>query len=60
MHGILTRFDTAIAVAFKDDDVRNVRAMIMGPHETPYEFGFFEVCSLNEKYSAASGLTPGL
>lgn len=33
----------AIAVACKDIDVRNVRAIILGPHETPYEFGFFEV-----------------
>ncbi|KAG6041577.1 hypothetical protein E4U41_003473 [Claviceps citrina] len=35
--------DLAIAVACRDIDVRNVRALIMGPHETPYEFGFFEV-----------------
>ncbi|KAI0459413.1 ubiquitin-conjugating enzyme/RWD-like protein [Xylaria acuta] len=28
--------------AFRDRDVRNVKAMIIGPHETPYEFGFFE------------------
>lgn len=34
----------AIAVACRDIDVRNVKALIMGPHETPYEFGFFEVC----------------
>ncbi|KAG5929905.1 hypothetical protein E4U42_003966 [Claviceps africana] len=34
--------DFAIAVACRDVDVRNVRAIIMGPHETPYEFGFFE------------------
>ncbi|KAG5937952.1 hypothetical protein E4U60_001601 [Claviceps pazoutovae] len=34
--------DLAIAVACRDIDVRNVRAIIMGPHETPYEFGFFE------------------
>ncbi|KAG6015567.1 hypothetical protein E4U54_003358 [Claviceps lovelessii] len=34
--------DFAIAVACRDIDVRNVRAIIMGPHETPYEFGFFE------------------
>lgn len=34
----------AIAVACRDIDVRNVRALVMGPHETPYEFGFFEVC----------------
>ncbi|KAK2589843.1 hypothetical protein QQS21_012481 [Conoideocrella luteorostrata] len=34
--------DLAIAVACRDIDVRNVKALIMGPHETPYEFGFFE------------------
>ncbi|EQL02927.1 hypothetical protein G6O67_002471 [Ophiocordyceps sinensis] len=34
--------DLAIAVACRDIDVRNVRALIIGPHETPYEFGFFE------------------
>ncbi|RFN51601.1 hypothetical protein FIE12Z_4075 [Fusarium flagelliforme] len=35
--------DLSIAVACRDVDVRNVKALIMGPHETPYEFGFFEV-----------------
>ncbi|KKA26731.1 hypothetical protein TD95_000871, partial [Thielaviopsis punctulata] len=35
-----------LAVACKDVDVRTLRAIIIGPHETPYEFGFFEVCSL--------------
>ncbi|TQV95707.1 hypothetical protein V2A60_000890 [Cordyceps javanica] len=34
--------DLAIAVACRDVDVRNVKALIIGPHETPYEFGFFE------------------
>ncbi|KAK5987311.1 Ubiquitin-conjugating enzyme E2 Z [Cladobotryum mycophilum] len=34
--------DLSIAVACRDIDVRNVKAMVMGPHETPYEFGFFE------------------
>lgn len=33
----------ALAVACRDIDVRNVKALIIGPHETPYEFGFFEV-----------------
>lgn len=23
--------------------MRNVRALVLGPHETPYQFGFFEV-----------------
>ncbi|KAM5356177.1 hypothetical protein ACJ41O_002823 [Fusarium nematophilum] len=35
-------FDLSLAVACRDIDVRNVKALIMGPHETPYEFGFFE------------------
>ncbi|KAF2836245.1 ubiquitin-conjugating enzyme E2Z [Patellaria atrata CBS 101060] len=34
--------DLSLAVAFKDTNVRNVRALIIGPPETPYEFGFFE------------------
>ena len=34
---------TAIAVACRDVDVRNVKAMIVGPPDTPYEFGFFDV-----------------
>ena len=33
----------ALAVAVQDIDVRNLKALIIGPHETPYEFGFFEV-----------------
>ena len=33
----------AIAVACRDIDVRNVKALVVGPHETPYEFGFYEV-----------------
>lgn len=37
---------TALAVACRDIDVRNVKALIIGPHETPYEFGFFEVSVL--------------
>lgn len=34
--------DLSLAVAFRDSDVRNVRALIIGPPDTPYEFGFFE------------------
>lgn len=34
--------DLSLAVACRDIDVRNVKALIIGPHETPYEFGFFE------------------
>ena len=33
----------ALAVACRDVDVRTVKALIIGPHETPYQFGFFEV-----------------
>ena len=33
----------AIAVACRDQDVRAVRALIVGPPDSPYEFGFFEV-----------------
>lgn len=36
----------ALAVACRDVDVRNVKALIIGPHDTPYEFGFFEVRNL--------------
>ncbi|KAL6720783.1 erg26, C-3 sterol dehydrogenase [Lecanora helva] len=32
----------ALAVACRDSDVQNVKALIVGPHDTPYEFGFFE------------------
>ncbi|CAK7199656.1 hypothetical protein SEUCBS139899_002339 [Sporothrix eucalyptigena] len=34
--------DLSLAVACRDADVRNVKAMIIGPPDTPYEFGFFE------------------
>lgn len=34
--------DLSLAIACRDIDVRYVRAMIVGPPETPYEFGFFE------------------
>jgi ubiquitin-conjugating enzyme E2 Z len=39
----LSPLSLALAVACRDIDVRNVKALIIGPHETPYEFGFFEV-----------------
>jgi ubiquitin-conjugating enzyme E2 Z len=32
----------AIAVACQERDVRHVRALIIGPHGSPYEYGFFE------------------
>lgn len=34
--------DLSIAVACRDSDIRNVRALILGPPDTPYEFGFYE------------------
>ncbi|KAH6670593.1 ubiquitin-conjugating enzyme/RWD-like protein [Halenospora varia] len=34
--------DLSLAVACRDVDVRNVKAIIVGPPDTPYEFGFFE------------------
>ncbi|KAE8378440.1 ubiquitin-conjugating enzyme/RWD-like protein [Aspergillus bertholletiae] len=34
--------DLSLAVSYEDSDVRNVRAIILGPPETPYQFGFFE------------------
>jgi ubiquitin-conjugating enzyme E2 Z len=42
-----TNLSLALAVACRDVDVRNVKALIIGPHETPYEFGFFEVCRVS-------------
>lgn len=32
----------AIAVAYQDSNIQQIRALILGPPETPYEFGFFE------------------
>ncbi|KAH8676325.1 ubiquitin-conjugating enzyme E2Z [Xylariales sp. PMI_506] len=47
--------DLSLAVAFRDCDVRNVRALIIGPHETPYEFGFFEFAvKFNREYPRKS------
>lgn len=34
--------DLSLAVACRDIDVRHVQALIIGPPDTPYEFGFFE------------------
>ena len=33
--------DLSLAVAFQDSDVRHIRGLIVGPPDTPYEFGFF-------------------
>ncbi|KAL4996778.1 ubiquitin-conjugating enzyme/RWD-like protein [Aspergillus recurvatus] len=34
--------DLSIAVDYDEKDIRNVRAIILGPPETPYQFGLFE------------------
>lgn len=34
--------DLSLAAATRDEDFRNVRTLIIGPPDTPYEFGFFE------------------
>ena len=34
---------SAITATCRDSDIRNVRALVVGPPDTPYEFGFFEV-----------------
>ncbi|OAX78806.1 hypothetical protein ACJ72_06882, partial [Emergomyces africanus] len=34
--------DLSLAVACKEADIRSIKALIVGPPETPYEFGFFE------------------
>ncbi|KAK7890039.1 hypothetical protein LTR67_008504 [Exophiala xenobiotica] len=34
--------DLSIAVACEEKDVRSVKALIIGPPTTPYEYGFFE------------------
>ncbi|KAK4560651.1 hypothetical protein LTR86_005229 [Recurvomyces mirabilis] len=34
--------DLSLAVACRDSDVRHIRGLIIGPPETPYEYGFFE------------------
>lgn len=47
--------DLSIVVACRDIDVRNVRALIIGPHDTPYEFGFFEFAvKFNKDYPRKS------
>ncbi|KAI5254787.1 hypothetical protein E4T42_02128 [Aureobasidium subglaciale] len=32
----------ALAVAYLENDVRTIRCLIVGPSDTPYEFGFYE------------------
>lgn len=36
---------TALAVVYKDSDIRNVTAIVLGTPGTPYQFGLFEVCA---------------
>ena len=36
----------ALAVGYQESNIRNVKALIIGPPDSPYEFGFFEVCSV--------------
>jgi hypothetical protein len=47
----------ALAVACRDVDVRNVKALIIGPFESPYEFGFFEVRTVLRRASSFLPLT---
>ncbi|KAF3390942.1 Ubiquitin-conjugating enzyme E2 Z [Talaromyces pinophilus] len=35
--------DLSLAITYDDSDIRNGKALIVGPRGTPYEFGFFEV-----------------
>ncbi|KAB8068654.1 ubiquitin conjugating enzyme [Aspergillus leporis] len=34
--------DLSLAVAYDESDIRKVHALVLGPPETPYQFGFFE------------------
>ncbi|PGH05876.1 ubiquitin-conjugating enzyme E2 Z [Blastomyces parvus] len=34
--------DLSLAVYYKESDISSIKALIVGPHGTPYEFGFFE------------------
>ncbi|KAI9829889.1 MAG: hypothetical protein M1826_005311 [Phylliscum demangeonii] len=42
--------DLSLAVACRDVDVRNVKAVIIGPPDTPYQFGFFDVGGFSFKF----------
>ncbi|KAF5017627.1 hypothetical protein F66182_10424, partial [Fusarium sp. NRRL 66182] len=35
--------DLSLAVTYDDSDIRNIKALVVGPPGTPYEFGFFEL-----------------
>jgi hypothetical protein len=43
----LIKSQTAIAVFHKDGDLRSLRALVVGPPETPFQFGYFEVSGLS-------------
>lgn len=50
----------AFAVDYEESDIRNVRAIILGPPDTPYQFGLFEVnyyYVCYGRYSADLGIT---
>lgn len=51
----------AFAVDYEESDIRNVRAIILGPPDTPYQFGLFEVSQYYvvwyDRYSADLGIT---
>lgn len=39
----------AIAVSFTDSNTREIKALIVGPPDTPYALGFYEVsCRLDD------------
>jgi ubiquitin-conjugating enzyme E2 Z len=52
---------SALAVACRDIDVQHVKALIIGPHETPYEFGFFEFAvSFSKDYPSKAPVVQAL
>ncbi|KAI9730167.1 MAG: hypothetical protein M1818_008261 [Claussenomyces sp. TS43310] len=55
LSGIQKGSDLSIAVACRDVDVRNVKAIIIGPSDTPYEFGFFEIDPRDSTWRGESG-----
>ncbi|PWY78845.1 ubiquitin-conjugating enzyme [Aspergillus eucalypticola CBS 122712] len=47
--------DLSLAVYYDDSDIRSVRALILGPPDTPYQFGFFEfLIKFGKEYPATS------
>lgn len=39
----MLRMSVAMTVAYSDANIREIRALILGPPETPYAFGFYQV-----------------